>query len=154
MQQAQANMWNTAKQSQRRQALSNLAVTTEEKETFASNAVSTHAQYQQALANLQQARVNLERTEIRSPVNGRVTNLLAQRGDYVNVGQNQVSIGDADSFWVDGYFEELNIEPIHIGDPAQVKLMATWTPFAGMSTASPARSTSPKQSRTGKGSPR
>jgi multidrug resistance efflux pump len=123
VQQAQAKMWNTARESQRRQALSNLAVTTEEKETFASNAVSTHAQYQQALANLQQARVNLERTEIRSPVNGWVTNLLAQRGDYVNVGQNQVSIVDADSFWVDGYFEESNIEPIHVGDSAQVKLM-------------------------------
>src|SRR6266481_5923729 len=123
VQQAQANMWNTARESQRRQALSNLAVTTEEKETFASNAVSTNAQYQQALANLQQAKVNLERTEIRSPVNGWVTNLLAQRGDYVNVGQNQVSIVDGDSFWIDGYFEELNIEPIHIGDPAQIKLM-------------------------------
>src|SRR6266446_2375758 len=123
VQQAQAKMWNTARESQRRQALSNLAVTTEEKETFASNAVSTHAQYQQALANLQQAKVNLERTEIRSPVNGWVTNLLAQRGDYVNVGQNQISIVDGDSFWIDGYFEELNIEPIHVGDSAQVKLM-------------------------------
>ncbi len=131
VQQAQANMWNTARESQRRQALSNLAVTTEEKETFASNAVSTNAQYQQALANLQQAKVNLERTEIRSPVNGWVTNLLAQRGDYVNVGQNQISIVDGDSFWVDGYFEELNIEPIHIGDRAQIKLMGYSEPVLG-----------------------
>jgi multidrug resistance efflux pump len=131
VQQAQANMSNTARESQRRQALSNLAVTTEEKETFASNAVSTNAQYQQALANLQQAKVNLERTEIRSPVNGWVTNLLAQRGDYVNVGQNQVSIVDGDSFWIDGYFEELNIEPIHIGDPAQIKLMGYSEPVRG-----------------------
>ena len=123
VQQAQANMSNTARESQRRQALSNLAVTNEEKETFASNAVSTRAQYQQALANLQQARVNLERTEIRSPVNGWVTNLLSQRGDYVNIGSNTISVVDADSFWVDGYFEESNIEPIHVGDPAQVKLM-------------------------------
>src|SRR5437868_724063 len=113
VQQAQANMWNTARESQRRQALSDLSVTTEQRETFATNAVSTRAQYQQALANLQQAKVNLDRTEIRSPVNGWVTNLLAQRGDYVNVGQNQVSIVDADSFWVDGYFEESNIAPIH-----------------------------------------
>src|SRR5436190_18684038 len=58
VQQAQANMWNAARESQRRQALSDLAVTTEQKETFASNAISTHAQYQQALANLQQAKVN------------------------------------------------------------------------------------------------
>ena len=56
-----------------------------------------------------QARVNLQRTEIRSPVNGWVTNLLAQLGDYANVGTNVISLVDADSFWVDGYFEETNI---------------------------------------------
>src|SRR4051794_1540443 len=123
VQQAQANMWNTARESQRRQALSNLAVTNEEKETFASNAVSTHAQYQQALANLQQAKVNLERTEIRSPVNGWVTNLLAQRGDYVNVGSNVISLVDADSFWMDGYFEETTLAGVRGGDPARIKLM-------------------------------
>ena len=81
------------------------------------------AQYQQAVANLDQARVNLERTEIRSPVNGWVTNLLAQLGDYATVGQNEISLVDADSFWVDGYFEETNLEPIQVGDPASIKLM-------------------------------
>jgi multidrug resistance efflux pump len=123
VQQAQANMQNAARESQRRQALSELAVTTEQKESFATSAVAAQAQYQQAQANLQQARVNLERTQIRSPVNGWVTNLLAQQGDYANVGSNLISLVDADSFWLDGYFEETNIEPIHVGDPAQVKLM-------------------------------
>jgi RND family efflux transporter MFP subunit len=123
VQQAQANMWNAARESQRRQALTDLAVTGEEKETFATSAVSAQAQYQQAQANLQQARVNLERTEIRSPVNGWVTNLMAQQGDYANVGTNVISLVDADSFWLDGYFEESNIDPIHVGDRAAIKLM-------------------------------
>jgi multidrug efflux pump subunit AcrA (membrane-fusion protein) len=48
-----------------------------------------------------QAQVNLRRTRILSPVDGYVTNLLAQLGDYVNVGVNTVSLVDADSFWVD-----------------------------------------------------
>ena len=74
-------------------------------------------------ANLDQARVNLERTQIRSPVNGWVTNLLAQLGDYATVGQNLISLVDADSFWIDGYFEETNLEPIQVGDPASIKLM-------------------------------
>jgi multidrug resistance efflux pump len=52
-----------------------------------------------------------------------VTNLLAQLGDYGNVGQNEISVVDADSFWVDGYFEETNLEPIRVGDPAEIKLM-------------------------------
>jgi multidrug resistance efflux pump len=123
VQQAEASAQNSAREANRRRQLSDLAVTTEEKETFASNAVVAQAQYQQAVANLKQARVNLERTEIRSPVNGWVTNLLAQLGDYANVGQNEISLVDADSFWIDGYFEETNLGPIHEGDPATVKLM-------------------------------
>src|ERR1700745_2906746 len=98
VQQAQANMQNAARESQRRQALSEIEVTTEQKETFATSAVAAQAQYQQAQANLQQARVNLERTQIRSPVNGWVTNLLAQQGDYANVGTHGISLVDADSF--------------------------------------------------------
>ena len=123
MQQAQVTAQNVERESQRRQELTSLAVTVEEKQTFASTALAAQAQYQQAVANLDQARVNLERTQIRSPVNGWVTNLLTQLGDYANVGENIISLVDADSFWVDGYFEETNLEPIRVGDPATVKLM-------------------------------
>jgi multidrug resistance efflux pump len=123
VQQADANAQNAEREAKRRQELTTLAVTVEEKQTFASNALASQAQYQQAMANLDQARVNLDRTQIRSPVNGWVTNLLAQLGDYANVGQNEISLVDADSFWIDGYFEETNIEPIQVGDPASIKLM-------------------------------
>jgi multidrug resistance efflux pump len=74
VQQAQANIQNTQREAQRRLELTNLAVAVEEKQTFSSNAVVAQAQHQQAQANLDQARVNLERTEVRSPVNGWVTN--------------------------------------------------------------------------------
>jgi multidrug resistance efflux pump len=40
------------------------------------------------------------------------TNLLTQLGDYASVGTNVISLVDADSFWIDGYFEETNLEPI------------------------------------------
>ena len=48
---------------------------------------------------------------------------MEQLGDYANVGTNVISLVDADSFWVDGYFEETSLEPIRVGDPAEVKLM-------------------------------
>jgi multidrug resistance efflux pump len=121
--QAQVNAENAEREAKRRLALNDLAVTVEQQQTFETSAVATQAQLQQAQANLDQARVNLERTEIRSPVNGWVTNLLAQQGDYASVGTNVISLVDADSFWVDGYFEETNLEPIQVGDPAEVKLM-------------------------------
>jgi multidrug resistance efflux pump len=121
--QAQANARNAEIESQRRQKLNVNAVSVEEQQIYATTAVADQAQVQQALANLDQARVNLERTEVRSPVNGWVTHLLAQLGDYANVGQNILSIVNADSFWVDGYFEEINLGSIREGDPAEVKLM-------------------------------
>jgi multidrug resistance efflux pump len=123
VQQAQVNTQNAEREAKRRMELTSLAVTKEEQQTYETSAVANQAQLQQAQANLDQARVNLERTEIRSQVNGYVTNLLAQLGDYANVGQNLISVVDADSFWVDGYFEETNLEPIRVGDPAEVKLM-------------------------------
>ena len=123
VEQAEANAHNVEREAQRRQELTRLSVTKEEKQTYESNAVEARAAYQQAVARLNQAQVNLRRTEIRSPVNGYVTNLLAQLGDYATVGQNVISLVDADSFWVDGYFEETNLEPIQVGDPAEIKLM-------------------------------
>jgi multidrug resistance efflux pump len=123
VQQAQANAQNAEREAKRRLELSNLAVTVEQQQTFEATAVAAQAQYQQATANLDQARVNLKRTEIRSPVNGWVTNLLAQLGDYANVGENVISLVDADSFWIDGYFEETSLDRIAVGDPATIKLM-------------------------------
>jgi multidrug resistance efflux pump len=98
--------------------------------------VSTNI-YQQAASSLYQleaavavdqaaiakAQLDLSRVVIRSPVNGYVTNLLVQLGDYANVGQRLVALVDADSFWIDGYFNETSLERIHDGDPATVKLM-------------------------------
>jgi len=36
---------------------------------------------------------------------------------------NTISVVDANSFWVDGYFEETNLARIRVGDPAQIKLI-------------------------------
>jgi multidrug resistance efflux pump len=85
--------------------------------------LSAEAGVAQAKAQLNQAKVNLGYTRILAPVDGYVTNLLAQLGDYVNIGVNTISLVDAHSFWVDGYFEETNLAPIRAGDPAQIKLM-------------------------------
>ena len=74
-------------------------------------------------AAIAKAQLDLSRVVIRSPVNGYVTNLLAQLGDYASVGQKLIALVDADSFWIDGYFEETSLGRIHEGDPATVKLM-------------------------------
>jgi multidrug resistance efflux pump len=122
--QALAMAQNAQREAERRRKLDDLSVSVEQKQSFDANAVAAQAQYQQAVANRDQAKVNLERTQIRSPVNGWVTNLLAQPGDYTTVGRNEISIVDADSFWVDAYFEETQLASMHEGDPAEIKLMS------------------------------
>jgi multidrug resistance efflux pump len=122
--QAQATSDNAQRQAERRRKLDDLSISVEQKQVFDTNAVAAQAQYQQALANRDQAKVNLERTQIRSPVNGWVTNLLTQLGDYATVGRNEISIVDSDSFWVDAYFEETQLASMQEGDSAEIKLMS------------------------------
>ena len=121
--QAKAVAENAQAEWKRRQELNSLAVTQEEQQTYASQSLSALAAYQLQLANLANARLNLKRARIVSPVNGYVTNLLARAGDYANVGARQVSLIDADSFWVDAYFEETFLGSIRDGDAAAIKLM-------------------------------
>jgi RND family efflux transporter MFP subunit len=131
VEQAKATTRNAEAEADRRRILTTLAVSDEQKQSFSSAALSAKAAYDQAVANRDQARVNLERTRIVSPVNGYVTNLLVQLGDYVNVGQSTISVVNADSFWVDAYFEETNLGEIREGDPATIKLMSYGEPLRG-----------------------
>src|SRR5262249_7782372 len=101
-----------------------LAVAQRQIEALRAQRSAADATAAQATAQLDQAKVNLERTRIVSPVDGYVTNLLAQLGNYASVGQKVISLVNADSFWVDGYFEETILGPIHAGDAAEIKLMA------------------------------
>jgi multidrug resistance efflux pump len=104
-------------------AQANLNLAQQQVEALKAQRTSAEATLAQAQTQLHQAQVNLQRTRILSPVDGYVTNLLAQIGDYLNVGVNTISLIDADTFWVEGYFEETNLAPISVGDPAQIKLM-------------------------------
>jgi multidrug resistance efflux pump len=128
VEQTRATAENANAEMIRREKLNDIAVTMEERQTYISQAANAEASYQSALANLEQARVNFKRTQVRSPVNGYVTNLTAQLGDYADVGALQLSVVNSDSFWVDAYFEETALGRIQDGDAATIKLMG-YTPL-------------------------
>ena len=117
--------------SERRQHLTDLATTPEEQQTFAGNAVQAKAALDAAQQQLAQAQINLKRTRVVSPVNGYVTNLLMRVGDFAHAGTSNISIIDADSFWIDGYFEETKMAQICVGDRAEAKLMGYSQPIIG-----------------------
>ena len=118
-------------ESARRQHLSDLATTPEEQQIFAGNAVQAKAAYEAAVHQLAQAELNLKRTNVVSPVDGYVTNLLLRVGDYAVTGVSNISLIDADSFWVDGYFEETKMARVCVGDRAEAQLMGYAQPILG-----------------------
>jgi len=118
-------------QSDRRRRLSDLASSTEEKQIYEGNALQARAAVDSAEQQVRQAEINLQRTEVRSPVNGIVTNLLLREGDYAHQGATNVSIIDTDSYWVDGYFEETKLARLCVGDRVEAKLMGYSAPITG-----------------------
>jgi multidrug resistance efflux pump len=126
LQSRQYNAQIAEQDSLRRQKLGQ-AISLEEANTSASSALVAQAAYQAALAAVDQAKVNLSRTIVRSPVNGYVTNLTLRIGDYSMPGQTKLTVVDSDSFWIVGYFEETKLSHIQEGDYAHVRLMG-WSP--------------------------
>jgi multidrug resistance efflux pump len=118
-------------QAERREHLTNLATTPEEQQQYAGSATQAQAAFDAAQAEVAQAEINLKRTQVRSPVNGYVTNLLLRLGDYAHSGTTNISVIDADSYWIDGYFEETKMAHICIGDRAEAQLMGYSNPIVG-----------------------
>jgi RND family efflux transporter MFP subunit len=100
------------------------AITQVEIETSQATAAVAAAELAQAEAALTTANINLQRTEVRSPVNGFVTNLTASVGDYATTGTPVLAIIDSDSFYVYAYFMETKLPAVRDGDRAEVQLMA------------------------------
>jgi RND family efflux transporter MFP subunit len=82
------------------------------------------AALQLAQSQLATAKLNLERSSVRSPVNGFVTNLTATVGNYAGQGTGVLALVDSDSFYVYAYFMETKLPAIRIGSEAEVRLMA------------------------------
>ncbi|WP_042977098.1 HlyD family secretion protein, partial [Burkholderia sp. AU4i] len=59
----------------------------------------------------------------RSPVDGYVTQLRLRHGDYAVEGKPGISVLDAHSFWITGYFEETKLRRVATGAPATIRLM-------------------------------
>jgi multidrug resistance efflux pump len=118
-------------QNARRAALTTLSTSIEEKQVFDGNAKMAEAALASAKAAFSQAEINLQRTEVRSPVDGYVTNLLMRVGDSARAGTPNVSVIDEHSHWIDAYFEETKLANIHVGDPVEATLLGFQDPLKG-----------------------
>jgi len=89
------------------------------------------AAYRQALADRNLATLNLERAEIKAPVNGTITNMDLRPGDYVSAGKGVFALVDRDTIRVEGYFEETKLDRIAVGDKVTVQFMGASSVLTG-----------------------
>jgi membrane fusion protein (multidrug efflux system) len=74
-----------------------------------------------ARARLAQARLNLERTIIRAPISGVVTNRQVQIGQRVAAGTPMMSLVPTDAVFVDANFKESQLKNVRPGQPVELR---------------------------------
>lgn len=105
--------------------LNDTTVTQQKMEQIDTTTMQAEATYRQAELDHDLASLNLERSSVKAPVNGVITNFSLQPGDYVTTGSAVTALVDTDSFYVSGYFEENKLERINIGDPVVIDVMGS-----------------------------
>lgn len=132
MAKAKAEQAKAASDAHRRRNLSQNAISAEDLEsvntalnTATTNLEATKAVVGVAQASLEHAQWQLGQTEVKSPVDGWVTNLTTRTGDYASVGHPVFALVDSHSFYVIGYFEETKLRHIRPGDTAQIVLYSS-----------------------------
>ena len=129
--QKQATAEEAVREMNRYRELTTLEASTQAKEQSTARAAEAGAEYEQAVADRDVAKLNLERATVRASVNGIVTNFGMRPGDYVNAGNPVFALVDTDSFYIDGYFEETKLPRIHVGNRARIHLMGEGVPIEG-----------------------
>ncbi|EKT4485255.1 efflux RND transporter periplasmic adaptor subunit [Pseudomonas putida] len=115
----------------RRTALGPEAISAELRENAQINAAIARGQLHEAEAQLQVAKINLARSEVRAPRSGHITNLRLAEGNYVNTGESVMALVDDSTFYIQAYFEETKLPRIRVGDTVKVWLMGAGEPMQG-----------------------
>jgi RND family efflux transporter MFP subunit len=127
----QATMEMRSSNAARGHKLTRLSISAEALEDLDLQAKAAEANYQQALAVCENAQINFDRTVVYAPVNGYVTNLVLDVGDYADAGKPVLAVVDQDSFRVEAYLEETKLNFVKVGDLAVVTPLSGAPPIKG-----------------------
>lgn len=119
---ASALLRQKVEDAKRRQGMESL-VPAEEIQRAAQAVATAQAEQRSAQVDVDKAKLDLARTVLRAPVDGYITRLRLNKGDYAAIGQPNIALVDANSFWITGYFEETKLHGIRPGATAQIRLM-------------------------------
>lgn len=81
-----------------------------------------NTRYRKALAQLEQARLNLQYTEIYAPYDGVVSNMKLEVGQYASPGAKLFSFISTKDVWVEAYLRENNLGNLAVGNPVDIVL--------------------------------
>ncbi|WP_313518732.1 HlyD family secretion protein [Pseudomonas sp.] len=110
------------RETRRNQQLGNLVAREqlEESQSREARALSALAEAQVAVDS---AQLNLDRSVIRSPVNGYLNDRAPRTQEFVSAGRPVLSVVDGESFHIDGYFEETKLAGIHVGQSVDIRVI-------------------------------
>jgi RND family efflux transporter MFP subunit len=127
----QATMEMRDSNAARGRKLTRLSISAEALQDLDLEAKAAEANYQQAQAVCENAQINFDRTVVYAPVNGYVTNLVLDVGDYADAGRPVLAVVDQDSFRVEAYLEETKLIGVRVGDLATVIPLSGAPPIKG-----------------------
>ena len=110
------------RESKRNRGLGNL-VARELLEESQSRELRAQSALTEAEVAVDSAQLNLDRTVVRSPVDGYVNDRAPRVNEFVTAGKPVLSIVDSSSFHIDGYFEETKLDGIHVGQSVEIRVI-------------------------------
>ena len=110
------------RENRRNRGLGNL-VAREQLEESQSREMRAQAALIEAEVAVDSAQLNLDRTVVRSPVDGYVNDRAPRVNEFVTAGRPVLSIVDSSSFHIDGYFEETKLAGIHVGQSVDIRVI-------------------------------
>jgi multidrug resistance efflux pump len=110
------------REAKRNKGLGNL-VPGEQLEESQSKVARAQVALMEAQVAVDSAQLNLDRSVIRSPVDGYVNDRAPRTQEFVSAGRPVLSVVDSNSFHIDGYFEETKLNGIHIGQSVDIRVI-------------------------------
>jgi RND family efflux transporter MFP subunit len=118
----QETLAQAQRESRRNKGLGNL-VAREQLEESQSREMRAQSALTEAQVAVDSAKLNLERTVVRSPVDGYVNDRAPRVNEFVTAGRPVLAIVDSSSFHIDGYFEETKLDGIHVGQSVDIRVI-------------------------------
>ena len=104
----------------RRNRIGTVALSREEVDQANSSLQTVEHQLARAEATRDLARLDLERTVIRAPADGWITNLNVYGGEFITRGSTAVALVKKGTFYVTAYMEETKLEGVRPGYRAEI----------------------------------